>query len=158
MLHAVRDIVFPDPNKERPLLFAMLKLRGVHGLPKLRRAIELVHRARVDMERHLDALSRQLRVQGGPWIAGEAFTLADLSWAVLLDRLVEADWEALFWGRERRPTVARYWERLQARPSHVREILDVRRAGTRRGVARLAAAKRRDATLREGLEGTPDPG
>ena len=79
-------------------------------------------------------------------------TLADVSWVVILDRLVEADWAEHFWGGGRRPMIAAYWERLRARPSFASEIENVRAPVTRQGIADLAAAKRADPALRAALE------
>lgn len=141
------------PNKERPLIFAALKVFGVRGLPRLAPAMALLERSRRNMGRHLDALAEQLEKHGGPWIAGDRFTLADVSWVVILDRLVEADWDAHFWGDERRPGVAAYWQRLAARPSYGAAITDARCANTRKGIADLKAAKAADTRLRDALEG-----
>lgn len=141
------------PNKERPLFFAMLKLRTVHGLPGLSPIMKMLRLGRTHMSSHLDALAMQLDEHGGPWIAGERFTLADVSWVVILDRLVEADWDAYFWGGDKRPAIAAYWERLQARPSYRSEILDRRCANTRQGISDLKEAKAKDTRLREALEG-----
>jgi glutathione S-transferase len=148
------------PNKERPLFFALLKLRTVHGLPGLRPLMAVLRRSRDHMGTHLDALGRLLDGHGGPWIAGSRFTLADVSWVVILDRLAEADWDAFFWGEGRRPAVAAYWERLRARPSWASGIEAARCPATRRGIAELKAAKAADARLREALEGgqEADPG
>lgn len=141
------------PNKERPLFFAMLKLRSVHGLPGMSPVMKMIDRARTHMGNHLDALAAQLDEHGGPWIAGELFTLADVSWVVILDRLVEADWGDYLWGGDKRRTIAAYWERLQARPSYRGEISDRRCANTRQGIGDLKEAKANDARLREALEG-----
>lgn len=141
------------PQKRRPLFLALLKLVGIEGLPRLAPAMALLRRSRDDMQRHLDALSAQLATSGGPWIAGERFTLADVSWVVILDRLVEADWDALFWGAGRRPAIAAYWERLQARPSFAAAIEQARCPRTRAGVAAVREAKRRSPRLRAALEG-----
>jgi glutathione S-transferase len=140
------------PNKERPLFFATLKFRTVHGLPKLPPAMKVLRRSRSHMGVHLDALGEHLDSHGGPWIAGERFTLADVSWVVILDRLAEADWDEYFWGQGRRPTVAAYWQRLQARPSYRSEIVERRCPNTRRGIAALKDAKAADRRLREALE------
>jgi glutathione S-transferase len=141
------------PNKERPLFFALLKLRGVRGLPGLRPVIARIRRSRDHMARHLDALGAHLDGHGGPWIAGAPFTLADVSWAVILDRLAEADWDAFFWGAGRRPAVAAYWERIRKRESHAAQVEAMRCDVTRRGTAELAAAKAGDPRLRAALEG-----
>jgi len=150
-----REIVrglLTHPNQERPLFFALLKFRSVHGLPGIRPVMRILHRARACMADHLDALGRQLERHGGPWIAAERFTLADISWVVLLDRLAEADWDQYFWGGGKRPAVAAYWERLQARPSYRSEIVDRRCPITCKGIADLKAAKATDPRLGEALE------
>ena len=149
----VEGLLF-HPQKRRPLILALLKLRGIHGLPKLRPAMQLLARSRRDMGRHLDALEEQLDKGGGPWIAGERFTLADVSWVVILDRLVEVDWEEQFWGGGKRPRVAEYWERLRARPSYTTAILRERCETLERGVADVKTAKRGDPALRSAFEGT----
>jgi glutathione S-transferase len=140
------------PNKERPLFFATLKWRTVQRLPGLRPLMRVIRRARDHMETHLDALARQLDGHGGAWIAGDRFTLADVSWVVILDRLVEADWDRYLWGGRKRPTVAAYWQRLTERPSYQTEILAMRCDNTRRGIDDLKAAKETDANLRDALE------
>ena len=71
---------------------------------------------------------------------------------MILDRLVEADWDDYFWGGGRRPTIAAYWRRLQSRASFQSEIEGVRSPVTRRGIVDLADAKRRDARLRAALD------
>ncbi len=140
------------PNKERPLFFVALKLLTVHRLPRLALAFRILQRSRDDMGAHLDALADQLDAHGGPWIAGECFTLADVSWVVILDRLAEADWDRYFWGNGRRPTVAAYWRRLQARPSYQSEIFAMRCPNTQRGIDDLRRAKKSDPRLRAALE------
>ena len=71
--------------------------------------------------------------------------------AKVLER--EADWDALFWGGDRRPIVAAYWERLAARPSYAAAITEARCANTRKGIADLKAAKAEVKRLRDALEG-----
>lgn len=140
------------PNKERPLFFTALKFRGVHGLPGLEPIMKILRRARRHMGDHLDTLARQLDSHGGPWIAGEQFTLADVSWVVILDRLAEADWDRFLWGDGKRPTITAYWEHLQGRPSYKSAIAEPRCSITRKGIADLKRAKAEDARLREALE------
>jgi len=139
------------PNKERPVFFALLKLRGVRGFPKLPPAMNVLRKSRRRMGDHLDALAKQLE-DGGPWIAGDRYTLADVSWVVILDRLAEADWDEFFWGSGRRPIVAAYWKRLQARRSFGSAVRDARCRTTQKGIADLKEAKARDGRLREALE------
>lgn len=140
------------PHKERPLLFLVLKLCGVRGLPRLFPLMKLLRQARAHLGDHLDALARQIESHGGPWIAGEQFTLADVSWVVILDRLVEADWDDYFWGESKRPTVSAYWDRLSSRPSYQSEILAVRCAATQKGILDLKRAKSVNDLLRVAFE------
>lgn len=141
------------PNKERPVLFTLLKTLGVTGAAKLPPILGLLTRSRQNMERHLDTLAALLDSHGGPWIAGERFTLADVSWVVILDRLVEVDWEEVFWGGGKRPTIAAYWRRLANRPSYQSEILAARCEITRKGIADVRRAKQQNPALRRALEG-----
>ena len=141
------------PNKERPLIFTKLKTFGVRGLPKLPPVMKILRSSRRHMEHHLDSLGEQLEKHGGPWIAGDRFTLADVSWVVILDRLVEVDWGRHFWGDGRRPALANYWQRLQSRPSYRSEILEARCPITLKGIEDVKLAKASDPALREALEG-----
>ena len=141
------------PNKERPLIFATLKAAGLRRLPRLAPAMKLLRRSRRHMADHLDALGDQLEGHGGPWIAGADFTLADVSWMVILDRLAEADWADWFWAGPQRPAVADYWERLRKRPSFEAAIESQRCPITREGIGAVAAAKTADPALRAALEG-----
>lgn len=142
------------PDRRRPLMFLLLKARGIEALPSLRPLISMVRRSRDDMAIHLDALDAHLEKTGGPWIAGQPFTLADVSWAVLLDRLAEADWADHFWGPGRRPHVHDYVERLRVRPSHAVAIERHRDPRSRRGADRVREAKSAVPGLRAALEDT----
>lgn len=141
------------PDKKRPLIFLMLRFRGLRGLPKLGPALKLLLQSRRHMGQHLDTLGEHLEKTGGPWIAGDAYTLADVSWVVILDRLVEADWDRYFWGGGRRPAVAAYWERLRERPSYRTEVLEMRGDIVRQGILDLKEAKALDRKLLDALEG-----
>jgi len=148
----LRGLLSP-PNKERPLIFLVLKLMGIHRLPMLGPAMRLLRQSLRHMGQHLDALGEQLEKHSGPWIAGECFTLADVSWMVILDRLVEADWDTLLWGGTTRPAVAGYWGRLEARESYRTQVLEMRCTITRRGILEVKRAKAEDAKLTHALEG-----
>ncbi len=141
------------PQRRRPLMLGMLKLCGIHRLPRLAPAMQLIRRSRRHMATHLDTLGERLAKCGGPWIVGERFTLADVSWVVILDRLAEADWDHHFWGDGRRPAVAAYWQRLQQRPSYEAAIARQRCQTLLEGAADVKAAKRSDPRLRAALEG-----
>lgn len=128
--------------KVRPALFLLLKgvgLSRVAGVPPLRRVVAASRR---EMARHLDDLERQLAASGGPWILGGAFSLADVSWAVILERLREADWidELVPPSRGR---VAAYWALLWQRPSWDIAMTRHEHPLVREGTRRIAVEKGR---------------
>ena len=142
------------PNKERPIAFLLLRLLGVEKFWRVPLFRAAVAQSREAMHVHLDGLEAQLQSHEGPWIVGDEFTLADVSWVVLLDRLVEADWERVFWSEGLRPGVAAYWNRLQSRPSYRSAVTEMRSDHIREGIEELRVAKLRDPLLREILEGS----
>ena len=139
------------PDRRRPLLFAALKIRGLENLPAP--ALKLLQSARSAMHAHLDGLEQHL-AHGEDWICGSDFTLADVSWMVILERLDEADWASVFWGQGLRPRLTAYWERLTKRPSYERALLSQRGEIQRAALEDIRAAKRASPALRALLEGS----
>lgn len=138
--------------KIRPLLFLAMKAGGVHGLGRNAKAAKVVQASGRAMSGHLDDLEAQLEKSGGPWILGAAFGLADVSWAVVVERLREADSLHVFLGDGRRPAVTAWWERIQARPSYREAIEKHGHPSVVTGTARLREAKAADPALRSLLE------
>jgi len=141
-------------DRRRPLVFCTLKLVGLERLDRLGPAMRVLASSRRHMQAHLDALERQLECVGGPWILGDQFTLADVSWLVIFERLVQADLVDVFLTAPQRPLCAGYWQRLRERPSYRRAILDESHPTVARGTARLCEAKAARPALRVALEGT----
>ncbi len=140
-------------DKKRPFLFFVLKVWGLARLGRLTPAMKVLARSRRQMHAHLDALEKQLHQGGGPWILGEMFSLADVSWLVIFERLVQADCLHVFLGEGRRPACASYWDHLRSRPSYRQAILDHAHATIDTGTRRLREAKAADPALRAALEG-----
>jgi glutathione S-transferase len=138
--------------KQRPLIFLGLKQRGLTRLHQLAPAMAVLSRSIVHMGRHLDALEEQLGKTGGPWILGESFSLADVSFAVIFDRLREADSLHVFL-TDARPACGRYWNDLRARPSYAAAIEAHEHPSVVAGLRRLRATKARIPELRAALEG-----
>ena len=136
--------------RQRPLIFLALKAAGIRRLHKLAPAMQALRHCARAMHTHLDAFEEQLAKSGGPWILGESFTLADVSWVVILERLAEGDVLDLYLAE--RPAVAGWWSRIQARPSYARGITEEGHPTIDAGLAALRAAKRDDPKLREALE------
>ena len=101
--------------KIRPLMFTAFKLLGPAGALRIPKFISEISVARDYMHKHLDELERHLETTG-PWIAGEQFTLADVSWMSLIERFREADWLDYF--LKDRPQLSAYWGRLSSRESY----------------------------------------
>jgi len=107
--------------KIRAVLFTTFKLIGLRGALKIPLMVKQVESGRYHMHHHLNELENHL-AGSGPWIIGEQFTLADVSWMPLFERLKEADWIDYF--LEGRPALASYWQRLQDRSSYKSAILE----------------------------------
>ncbi len=134
-------------------MFLAFKALGLANLRRLTPAMKILARSRRQMGVHLDALEAQLRDGGGPWILGETFSLADVSWLVIFERLVQADCLHVLVGATRRPECAAYWERLRKRPSYHQAILEQSHPTIAYGTQRLKDAKAADPALRAALEG-----
>ncbi|MEE2663029.1 MAG: glutathione S-transferase family protein [Myxococcota bacterium] len=137
--------------KIRPTLFIAMKTLGLRNLHRGPAAGVIASCAR-HMAIHLDALETQLERTGGPWIVGDLFTLADVSWIPIFDRLLEADSLHCFLGGGKRPGTTAYWERLRQRPSYHEAITQHGHPTIERGTERLKQAKRDNAALRAALE------
>jgi len=140
-------------DKKRPVLFLTLKARGLERLHTLTPIMRLLADGRRHAGEHLDALEAQLAATRGPWILGDAFTLADVSWLVIFERLRQVDAEHVFLGGGRRPECTAYWERLRARPSYAQAILGCSHPLIDHGTRRLRQGKAADPELRAALEG-----
>jgi len=140
-------------DKRRPVLFLTLKARGLERLHTLTPLMRMLTVGRTHVNTHLDALEKQLGESGGPWILGEAFSLADVSWMVILERLRQVDNEHVFIGGGRRPACTAYWERLKKRPSYAEAILGYPHPLIDHGIQRLKQVKAADPVLRAALEG-----
>jgi len=140
-------------DKRRPVLFIVLKARGLEGLGGLKPAVKALATGRKHVNAFLDVLEKQLVETGGPWILGETFSLADVSWMVIFERLRQVDNEHVFIGGGLRPECTAYWERLKARPSYAEAILGYPHPLIDHGISRLKEAKATDPAFRAALEG-----
>jgi glutathione S-transferase len=141
-------------DKRRPLLFLTLEAAGLARLGALRTVVKAIARSRRQLAVHLDALEEQLEKTGGPWILGDTFSLADVSWLAIFQRLVQADWLHVFLGAGRRPACDAWWRRLTARPAYREAILGHAHPTIAYGTERLRRLKQADPALREAIEGT----
>lgn len=141
------------PNKERPAFFALAKLIGLRGLVALPPVRTLQRTARVTMERHLKEMLGQIASSGGPWIMGEQYTLADVSWTCILLRLDESGWLGYFAGQRGLSALAGYFERAQSRPSYEAAITRLSHPIVEKATAELLKGTVRDPKIAAALYG-----
>jgi glutathione S-transferase len=137
----------------RPASFLAMKLAGLSRLGRMKPAVAIVGRSIQQMNTHLDALETKLDQGDGAWILGEFFSLADVSWVVIFDRMREADCADLFLGGELHPQVTAYRDRLFARSSYAKGIWNHEHPTVRQGTQRLRDAKEASPELRALLAG-----
>jgi len=140
-------------DKMRPVLFIVLKLRGIDRLPDWSLVSKSIARSRRFLNEHLAPLEESLEKRGGPWILGEQFTLADVSWLVIFERMRQADCESVFLDPAVHPHLAAYWARLQDRPSYAEAILGHTHPLIEYGRKRIIDAKSSNPKVRACLEG-----
>lgn len=109
--------------KIRAVLFSLLKISGLKGFIKITPLLKKMAAGRDYMHRHLAELEQRLENQP-PWIMGAQYTLADVSWMAVLERLREADWIEYYLRDNQYPNVNNYWQALQARASYQSAIID----------------------------------
>jgi len=138
----------------RPSAFLLMKIAGLGRLAKAGPLAGTIGRSIHNMNLHLDALEAELEGSQGPWILGDFFSLADVSWVVIFDRMREADFSEIFLGGDKRPRVTAYRDRLFARESYSRAIWNHQHPTVRRGTERLREAKATDPALATLLSGS----
>ncbi|MDX1735286.1 MAG: glutathione S-transferase family protein [Halioglobus sp.] len=140
-------------DKRRPLMFTLMKLLGMHALVKVKPLHAALQNSRQQLHRHLDALDAQLQQSGGPWILGATYTLADVSWLVIFERLRQADSLQAFCNSTRHPACRDYWDRLRGRPAYSAAIIEHSHPLIDYGTRRIREIKAGDEEMRRLLEG-----
>lgn len=139
-------------DKRRPIAFIVMKVLGLGRFHMFKPAMNLHQLAFRKMQQHLDCLEQQIVKSGGPWILGEQFTLADVGWMPILERLEQVDVLHLLMSETNRAHCWGYWQALRLRPSYDSAIAKQRHATVMRGTLQLRNAKFNNAQLREALE------
>ncbi|MFK7898622.1 MAG: glutathione S-transferase family protein [Myxococcota bacterium] len=139
-----------------------MKNRGLEKIHTIPPMVTAVAKSRDELGAHLDRLEVQLSKRTGPWILGENFSLADVSWLVTFERLRQANVEAVFFSTPEttpvalgalRPECAAYWERLKGRPAYAEAILGHSHPLVDDGREQIQEKKARNEALRKMLEG-----
>lgn len=143
-------------DKKRPVMFLMMKARGVEVFAgSNNRFAFLLGASRQFMRSHLEEMESWLGTPLGdgrerPFLVGNQFTLADVSFVTIFERLRVGHYESL-WADL--PRVSAYWDRLQARPSYKTAVLDAEVECIRVGSERVAELKRTVPWFNDLLEG-----
>lgn len=145
-VHRIAEGLLFHRLKSRPLSFLGMKLLGLGGTTRLPAVRRLIGASRAQLERHLDGVEAAL-ASGGPWLLGEQRSLADISWAVILERLREADWLEVILD-QRRPALRAYWQRTTALPSYRTAMLEHQHPLVVAGHAAIRRRKNEDASFR----------
>jgi len=100
-----------------------------HRLEKFSKPKALYEKTKIQVYQTLDELESELK-NGGPYICGENFSLADILWTVCLARL---NWMAeVKKQRLNSPTLKKYWQTVTQRPAYKRadiwDKFDVKKA------------------------------
>ena len=140
-------------DKYRPLVFVAMKIRGIEKIQAIAPMVAVIAKSRRQMHGHFDALEEQLDRSKGPWLLGDPYTLADVSWLVIFERLRQTDALEVFASETRRPATFAYWNRLAARPAYRTAILDRSHPLIEYGRNRIVEAKAASEKLRSCLEG-----
>ena len=140
-------------DKRRSLVFMLLKLLGLQKFRYLKPAMEIHKRSGRQMALHLDGLETQLVSSGGPWILGSQFTLADVSWLVIFERLQQADTLGRFLDGGSRQACKGYWDKFRARPSYTAAIKNFSHPMVQYGTKNLQQAKKASPKLQLALVG-----
>lgn len=151
--HRILTGLLYHPDRRRPFYFFLFKMLGPRRMTLLKPLRALIAASREAMEAHLLALEGQLQASGGPYILGESYSLADISWSAVFLRLEEGGWLDGFHRRRGLSRCRAWYEGVRARPSWREAILEHRHPIIDRAVADLAALRASRPDIRAALEG-----
>jgi len=105
---------FDEKTRKRPVKSGFYKtMSKEHGFPP-----EVMEAAFRDLRSTVARMDAMLEANGGPWLMGDQYTLADIAVAPLIDRNEDIGLEYLW--EEKHPRVAEWLARIQARPAYQR--------------------------------------
>lgn len=136
-------------DKRRPVMFCAMKFMGLDVFEKLSPLKNALEDSRKHMHKHIDALEQHLKTAQGPWILGEQFSLADVSWLVIFERLRQADSLDFFLPPNERHACRTWWQAGIARPSYREAILEHELPAVQRGTESLRRLKNANSAVRE---------
>lgn len=136
-------------DKRRPMMFCAMKFMGLDVFEKVAPLKNALEESRKYMHQHIDALEQHLKTAQGPWILGEQFSLADISWLVIFERLRQADSLDLFLPPNEVPACRAWWQAGIARASYREAILEHELPVVQSGTQSLRRLKNASSAIRE---------
>ncbi|MEL0198873.1 MAG: glutathione S-transferase domain-containing protein [Gammaproteobacteria bacterium] len=110
------------PLKIRVFLFIILKIFGYKAFSTSSPIRKLIKKALKNINNHLYELDSHLKTNGENWIINNSFTLADISWAVILHRIEEVGWDEILF--RDKTFLKDYFKRVKAKKSFKSSIIN----------------------------------
>ena len=110
------------PLKIRVFLFIILKIFGYKAFSTSSPIRKLIYRALKNINDHLHELDNHLKTNGENWIINNSFTLADISWAVILHRIEEVGWDEILF--RDKTFLKDYFKKVKAKQSFKSSIIN----------------------------------
>ena len=140
------------PNKERPVVFSVLKMLGPLAL-QVPSTLAMVRGARTRCRAHFENLDRHLS-NGRTFVCGESYTLGDVGLTACINRIDNADFGCLYADLKH---VSQYWQRLRARPSYEEALKKPELPIMTMGFARIKLWKEQHVWIKDALETDKPP-
>ena len=110
------------PLKIRVFLFIILKMFGYRAFSSGSPIRRLIKRSLKNINNHLHELNNHLKTKEQDWIINNSFTLADISWAVILHRIEEVGWNEILF--RDKPFLEDYYKKIKAKRSFKKSIIN----------------------------------
>lgn len=141
------------PDKKRPAFFTASRLFGLRTMLSQKPLQQMMHASRDHMRGHLAQLAQKLESTHGPWILGEQYTLADVTWSCILLRVDETGWLDHFLQDADLAPVRTYYTALKNRDSWKAAITDKAHPIVEKAEADLKKAIATDSKIAKALYG-----
>ena len=110
------------PLKIRVFLFIILKTFGYKAFSSGSPIRRLIERSLKNINSHLHELNNHLKIKEEDWIINNTFTLADISWAVILHRIEEVGWDEILF--RDKPFLEYYYKKVKDKKSFISSIIN----------------------------------
>ena len=134
------------PLKIRVFLFIILKTFGYKAFSSSSPIRRLIKRSLKNINNHLHELNNHLKTKEEDWIINNAFTLADISWAVILHRIEEVGWDEILF--RDKPFLEDYYKRVKDKKSFISSIINYDHEILDKGKTILKLKKKEDQNLK----------